>query len=179
MTDMHILFSVAVKLRGRAKAWFYHVLNLDTGEKRDREKLKLELDFQLKEDEDFRDWPNFEFLLDKRELFFFSQDYGDLNQVSALLRAYLKRFDPKRILVFTWVAICSKPSPGEFGGGWIIITADEIFSGTVRDAAEEMLSKAGLQVDWSKIKPPWLTIDILPQDTEINNVQKKEDKQDD
>jgi hypothetical protein len=73
-------------------------------------------------------WPDFDWQLstEERELWIYSEESGNLNNVATLAQAFLKRFRPSGYWSFEYAYTCSKPRVGEFGGGGAFITAKEI-----------------------------------------------------
>ncbi|MEX2389230.1 MAG: hypothetical protein WD534_15235 [Phycisphaeraceae bacterium] len=57
-------------------------------------------------------------------LLLFAEEQGDVEPVAVLLKAFLERFRPMQQLALTWACTCSKPRPGAFGGGGVIISAE-------------------------------------------------------
>ena len=55
-----------------------------------------------------------------------------------LVQKFLKRFRPDQWWSLTYAATCSKPRVGEFGGGAVFVTADEIFQ---QDACDFVQAK--------------------------------------
>jgi hypothetical protein len=73
-------------------------------------------------------WPDFEWAFQEGAILWVSDKDGggDIDHVVALLQAYLKKFDPKGSFGISWSGTCSKPRPGEFGGGAIFVTAKKV-----------------------------------------------------
>lgn len=61
-----------------------------------------------------------------RALVFWSDDSGNTDQVAKFAQLFLKKFRPKGHFFIEWANTCSKPRPGEFGGGVVFVTADDI-----------------------------------------------------
>ena len=59
-------------------------------------------------------------------LWLYAEECGDPDNVACLVRKFLKMFRPNDYWVLTYAATCSKPRAGEFGGGAVFVTADEI-----------------------------------------------------
>lgn len=68
--------------------------------------------------------------------FWVHEDSGDPEQVSAFIRAFLAKFQPDDHFVLTYAETCSSPRLGEFSGGAIIVTRDEIRRLSVYDWVE-------------------------------------------
>ncbi len=61
-----------------------------------------------------------------RYLWFNADDYGNPDHVAWLVQKFLKRFRPDQCWSLTYASTCSKLRVGEFGGGAVFVTADEI-----------------------------------------------------
>ena len=56
----------------------------------------------------------------------YSEDHGDPERVALLVQKFLKACRPNDWWSMSFAQTCSKPRVGEFGGGAVFITADEI-----------------------------------------------------
>ena len=61
-----------------------------------------------------------------RHLWFYTEGWGDTSNVAWLVHKFLKKFRPDQCWSLTYATTCSKPRVGEFGGGAMFVTADEI-----------------------------------------------------
>jgi len=61
-----------------------------------------------------------------RHLWLYAEEYGSPDNVAWLVQKFLKTFRSDQCWWLTWASTCSKPRIGEFGGGAIFVTADEI-----------------------------------------------------
>jgi hypothetical protein len=61
-----------------------------------------------------------------RHLWIHGGESGYVDGVACLVRKFLKRFRPDQCWSLTYATNCSKPRVGEFGGGAIFVTAEEI-----------------------------------------------------
>ena len=76
-------------------------------------------DFQYAfSDESSHDWG--------RYLWLYAEESGSPEQVAWLVRKFLKQFRPDQSWSLTWACWCSKPRVGEFDGGAVFVTADDI-----------------------------------------------------
>jgi hypothetical protein len=57
-----------------------------------------------------------------------AEERGDVLRVAHLVREFLRRFRPTLCWSLTYATTCSTIRPGEFGGGAVFVTADEIRS---------------------------------------------------
>ena len=71
-------------------------------------------------------WPDFNAAVGEGDLWVWSMDYGDVYNVALLVQVFLARFDRDDRWGMEWVNTCSKPRPGEFGGGAVFVTKDEM-----------------------------------------------------
>jgi hypothetical protein len=78
-------------------------------------------------------------------LWLYSDESGDPDAVGEFVQAFLEKFRPEGVFTLTCSMTCSKPRISEFGGGWIVVSADKIKYGNTwteaSKAAEEMLKK--------------------------------------
>ena len=61
-----------------------------------------------------------------RHLWFYTEDWGNADNVAWLVQKFLKQFRPQECWSLSYAATCSKPRIGEFGGGAVFVTADTI-----------------------------------------------------
>jgi len=52
-------------------------------------------------------------------------EYGNVEQVANYVQEYLKKFCHKGYFTMSWADTCSKHRLGEFGGGFVVVTAKE------------------------------------------------------
>ncbi|NLX98614.1 MAG: hypothetical protein GXY83_20845 [Rhodopirellula sp.] len=62
----------------------------------------------------------------KRHLWIYADENGNPTHVVWLVRKFLKKFRPADSWSLTYSVTCSKPRVGEFSGGAVFVTADEI-----------------------------------------------------
>ena len=63
--------------------------------------------------------------------------WGNADNVAWLVQKFLKKFRPDQCWSLTYATTCSKPRVGEFGGGAVFVTADEIKWQNAYDFIEE------------------------------------------
>jgi len=103
----------------------------------------------------FRDWPDYEpsfstdpefqyqFCDDEpdldwgRHLWLYSDECGNPDQVAQFVQKFLRQFRPHDCWSLTYSCTCSKPRVGEFGGGAVFVTADEITWQSSHDFIDE------------------------------------------
>jgi hypothetical protein len=61
-----------------------------------------------------------------RYLWLYSCDWGFVDNVAHLVRKFLGQFRPADCWSMTWSTTCSKPRLGEFGGGGVFVTAEQV-----------------------------------------------------
>ena len=61
-----------------------------------------------------------------RHLWVYAEESGCPDNVAWLVQKFLKKFRPDQCWSLTYSTTCSKPRTGEFGGGAVFVTADEI-----------------------------------------------------
>ena len=75
--------------------------------------------------------------------YFMSEESGNVELAIDVVQQFLSHFRPTAAIGFEWANTCSKPRPGEFGGGACLITTTETkFINTGLWLAEQMESKA-------------------------------------
>lgn len=79
------------------------------------------------------DVPEFQFKFDDdrpeewgRHLWLHAEDVGNPSYIPWLVQKFLKQFRPDECWSLTWATTCSRPQVGEFGGGAVFVTAEEI-----------------------------------------------------
>jgi hypothetical protein len=61
-----------------------------------------------------------------RHFWIYADESGDLERIGHLVQKFLKTFRPNECWVLTYSESCSRPCVGEFGGGALFVTAQEI-----------------------------------------------------
>lgn len=61
-----------------------------------------------------------------RYLWLYAEDYGNPEHAAWLIHKFLTRFRPDQCWSLTYANSCSKPRVGEFSGGAVFVTAEEI-----------------------------------------------------
>lgn len=64
---------------------------------------------------------------DNSQVIFSAIENGDTEQLAELVQKYLRKFDPDHCWAFTYAGVCSKMKVGEFDGGGVFVTDEEIF----------------------------------------------------
>ena len=66
-----------------------------------------------------------------------AEEGGDPSRVAHLVQSFLKKFHPDQSWSLTYATTCSKLRVGEFGGGAVFVTADDIHWNDSYDFVEE------------------------------------------
>ena len=61
-----------------------------------------------------------------RHLWLHTEECGCVDRVAHLIQKFLHEFRPHQCWSLTYATTCSKPRVGEFGGGAVFVTADDI-----------------------------------------------------
>ena len=82
---------------------------------------------------------------------FSAETNGDVDRLAHLIQKFLKRFRPDQCWSLTYATTCSKLCVGEFGGGAVFVTADEIRWESSHDFVERQRSVFQARKDDPKI----------------------------
>ena len=95
--------------------------------------------------ENLEHFPNFGWRFDRdggnTALWLYSEECGDVEELSQVVGAFLKKFRPHACFALTWADWCSKLRVGEFSGGGVFITAKEILYMEAQDWARTLTEK--------------------------------------
>jgi hypothetical protein len=72
-------------------------------------------------------------------LYVYAEEGGNVNHVGHLVRKYLEKFHPDRVWTLTWAETCDKMRPGEFSGGFMVVTAKEVYIRCAVEDAQEWI----------------------------------------
>lgn len=67
----------------------------------------------------------FDYELGEDEIHFYSEEYGNIDTVQALVSEFISLFRKDYVFTLSWSESCSKMRVGEFGGGGMIVSLDE------------------------------------------------------
>jgi len=117
MADNYLQYSAQITdLTIEERKWLQSKIDLiDAHESED----EREDDFNVDSDENYGS-----LVLEKNDLWLYSDEFGDPAAVADFVQAFLKKFRPDACFTFEWACTCSKPRLEEFGGGAVFITAD-------------------------------------------------------
>ena len=117
MADNYVQFSqVLSPVNRRQAAWARRLLGPGGSQHLSAAGIRIDPD-------EAEDWPQFQWQLEGRELWIYSQEGGSPQHVGQFVRAFLRRFRPGDCWQMTWSETCSRPRVGEFGGGGVLVTA--------------------------------------------------------
>lgn len=141
MANNYVQMSEAITDITKPEAdWLQKVLGLDIEQEEGRRALEAELHLDL-DSAVLDDWPGFVADLRRGDgcdtvLYIYGEEHVNLNAVEILVREFICRFRPDYIFTCTTAETCSKPRVGEFGGGWMVVSANGTLGGNTWDAAE-------------------------------------------
>jgi hypothetical protein len=98
------------------------------------------LDYEDREDDDDTDCGfqhDFQGDSHDRHLWISAEERGDVERVAHLVQKFLRQFRPDQCWSLSYAATCSKLRLGEFGGGALFVTAEEIKCQNAYDFVEE------------------------------------------
>ena len=72
-----------------------------------------------------------------RHIWIYADECGDVERVAHLVKKFLRQFRPDQCWSLTYATTCSKLCLGEFGGGAVFVTADDIRWNDSYDFIEE------------------------------------------
>lgn len=87
---------------------------------------------------------SFYYEFDKGSVVLYSEESGNVDDVAQLISRFLRRFHPQSCFVLQWAMTCSRPRPGEFGGGCCVITKDDRIWRTTNEVANEIRRDLGM-----------------------------------
>lgn len=96
---------------------------------------------------DLEYWPSFDWGFTGDCLWVYSEESGDIDNLSIFVQAYLKKFMPKAHFTMQWASTCSKPRVGEFHGGAMVVTADAVIVKPTWTVVEEILKELEIRKD--------------------------------
>lgn len=138
-----LVLSKEPEAREREAAWLKEVLSLDFEDMDFEARLKA-LDVSIVLDSCYC-WPDFEYRIDSDEAWFYSEESFSIDNLAAVVQAFLMKFEPDEHWTMTWAATCSKPRAGEFGGGAMLVTAKRVVVKSTYELLREMKLKEGVE----------------------------------
>jgi len=138
MANNYLQFSEEItKLKPKEKEWILKELSPPT----DPTEAFLDQwlkDHPIDDPDDWEHWPGFDWKIENEDssLWLYAVDGGNMGDVIVFVQRFLKRWRPKQIFTLSWAETCSRPRIGEFGGGWLAVSANAVRSGHTREAAQ-------------------------------------------
>lgn len=124
MADNYTQFSFEIEdLTPEESAWLKDLLALDS--ETDQEQITKALAIRATESEC---WPDFCHSLSDKALWLYTEDSGSPYNAALLVRAFLARFRPQSIKLFSVAYTCSKARLDEFAGETYVVTTRHIYS---------------------------------------------------
>jgi hypothetical protein len=86
----------------------------------------------------------------KVRVVFYCEECGNPDHLGEVIQHFLRKWRPNEFFTLGWSSSCSKPHPGQFNGGWMVVTEERIYGSSSYHSLSKMsdrLSKFGrLQV---------------------------------
>ena len=130
MSNNYLQFSECLKIpSAEALAWTNS--QLDTSGLEDEPPRKYDWE---RDDPDLEEFSNgFSWSIEANpdgssSLWIYAEEHGNLCDVASFVQAFLRRFLPNGVWTMTYSQTCSRLRVGEFSGGAIVVTAEEIES---------------------------------------------------
>jgi hypothetical protein len=144
MADNHTQFSESLDIPSfEAAQWIRKVLELDPEVEEDLTALKSALSLTDIEQAELDPWPQFEWEIENenQSLWLHCDYHCDFDHIIWFMQSLLKKFMPTKIFTLTNAETCSKPRIGEFGGGWLVVSASEVKNGNTWEACEKAVEE--------------------------------------
>lgn len=77
----------------------------------------------------------------RHDLWLYCEEGYSGTQLAWFVQALIREFLPDYVFTMTTGEWCSKPRISEFGGGWMVISKDEVFGGNTWDAAQDAATR--------------------------------------
>lgn len=89
-------------------------------------------------------WPSFtiEIREEAHLILLYAEACTDFEILACIMQACLRRFRPQEVFSMTWADYCDKPFLGGFGGGVLVVTADEIITETSGETKDRLAREA-------------------------------------
>jgi hypothetical protein len=82
-------------------------------------------------------FPYFNYEIEQGGWWIYAEESAYLDHIAYVVQAFIKKFRPDYIFKLCWAEYCDKPRVGEFGGGWLAISKDEVVYGNTYAAVDE------------------------------------------
>lgn len=134
MANNYSLFSECIKnITPDEAAW---INSIPTDEPTQQELMEF---FDIVEDDVGLDecFPMFAFELRDTTWWLYCEESFDDNHVLLVVQCFLRKFRPTEVFTMTYCDYCSKPRIGEFGGGWLAISATDYSGGNTYSEVDQ------------------------------------------
>ena len=84
-------------------------------------------------------------------MWLYAEEWADLERVAHLVQKFLEQFRPEGCWSLSWATTCSKPRVGEFGGGALFVTAEDVTWQNAYDFIEDQKQAVKLRQDVAKL----------------------------
>ena len=129
MADNYTQFSFQIEdITPEESAWLANLLALDFEDEVQRKEIANALGIPKDIQADIEYWPDFSHSLSDKALWLYTEDSGSAYNAALLVRAYLAKFPPKGIKLFSVAYTCSKARLDVFAGETYVVTSSHIYS---------------------------------------------------
>lgn len=128
MANNYVLFSEGLRVTAKDVAWIKAEIdkfeNAPTDEDSDEYRGFLGLCEEYEVEPDI----GLEFQVEyyNKQVIFYSEEGGNWYHVAKLVQNLFRAHYPDAAFTIGWAETCSRPRPGEFGGGGAVVTAEKI-----------------------------------------------------
>ncbi len=95
--------------------------------------------------EDLDNFPNFQIDVYQDNVVLRGDEGFNLDHVAAVVQSFIKKFRPYYVFTLTWGIVSSRPSTN--GGGYMVVSYDDVENGNVWRAARLTESKLGSRIN--------------------------------
>jgi hypothetical protein len=129
MSDSYTQFSFEIEdITQEESAWLANLLALDFEDEAERKEIESALGIPKDIQACIEFWPDFSHSLSDKALWLYDRESGSPYNAALLVRAYLAKFPPKGIKLFSVAYTCSKARLDEFAGETYVVTSRHIYS---------------------------------------------------
>ena len=146
MANNYTQFSEAIdSITPEESTWIQKVLKETHGDEDANKLVDAELGLPSGEGLCNSYWPDFEWEMEEGMLWLHCEESYDEQHLIRFVQAFIRKFRPDFVFAVTGACTCSHPRIGEFGGWWLVITADKVVGGNTWDAAKEAAAAAAAE----------------------------------
>lgn len=138
MANNYLSYSVAVPVNTSEEfGWLQTHTTIDPDLLEEEELEKMSELFGIEKEEMFDwGWPPGEVDVETDVAYFYSEEGANVENVSLFISAFLREHGRDDTVIIEWAEYCSKPRPGEFGGGASVVNANGYRIGGTRRLAK-------------------------------------------